>query len=269
MACSCQLDHLGLSVDAKVPRVSNTTRFEVVKQIARSTAQVCNPPILEVETLHGNIEAKLLRIPIPPEGCLESGAEPFKGLAVGTEVHGMAASICHVGILRCQPPGTGQDAPPLKPLDIDLVENASYRDDATMNEEASEHLALRVHMMPRDTNPFGSVFGGVILSLIDQAGFDEARRHGRHRWVTVAFRGVEFKRPVLVGDRVSLYTTTIKTGKSSVEVAVRVAAHRYTTDDIVDVTSAQLTMVSVDENCRSIPFSSPATLDSSDGNGDS
>lgn len=136
-----------------------------------------------------------------------------------------------------------------------------------MLEEANENLALRVHMMPRDTNPLGTVFGGVILSLIDQAGFDEARRHGRHRWVTVAFQGVEFKRPVLVGDRVSLYTKTTRTGKSSVEVAVRVSAHRFTTDDIVDVTSAHLTMVSVDKHGKSIPFSNPATLDSSHEDG--
>ncbi|MDG2424815.1 MAG: hotdog domain-containing protein [Phycisphaerales bacterium] len=130
-----------------------------------------------------------------------------------------------------------------------------------MPAEASENLALRVQVMPRDTNPLGTVFGGVILSLIDQAGFDEARRHGLHRWVTVAFHGVEFKRPVRVGDRVSLFTKTLSTGRSSVEIGVRVEAHRFQSDEVVEVTSGSLTMVSIDKHGKSIPFSDPPTLE--------
>ena len=137
-------------------------------------------------------------------------------------------------------------------------------DDAVMPQLKSENLALRVQMMPRDTNPLGTVFGGVILSLIDQAGFDEARKHGRHRWVTVAFRGVEFKKPVYVGDRVSLYSRTIRAGRSSIEIGVRVEAHRFQSDEIVEVTSGELTMVSVDSEGRSIPHNLPATLTSSE-----
>ncbi|MEE2907319.1 MAG: hotdog domain-containing protein [Planctomycetota bacterium] len=135
-----------------------------------------------------------------------------------------------------------------------------------MPADANENLALRVQVMPRDTNPLGTVFGGVILSLIDQAGFDEARRHGRHRWVTVAFHGVEFKRPVLVGDRVSFFTRTIRTGTSAVEIGVRVEAHRFQSDDILEVTSGSLTMVSIDKHGKSIPFSSPPTLQAPQGN---
>jgi len=59
--------------------------------------------------------------------------------------------------------------------------------------EAAEnrYLALKVTMMPRDTNPHGTIFGGVILSYIDQAGFIEARRHGTHRWVTASIQRVD------------------------------------------------------------------------------
>ena len=133
-------------------------------------------------------------------------------------------------------------------------------DNGRMPNHQPETLALRVHMMPSHTNAFGTIFGGVILSLIDQAGFDEARRHGRHRWVTVAFQGVSFKEPVYTGDRVSLYTHTIKTGRSSVHIGVRVEALRYNSDEIVEVTSAELTMVSVDAKGQGIAFSSPPTL---------
>jgi len=114
-------------------------------------------------------------------------------------------------------------------------------------------------MMPRDTNQYGTVFGGVILSLIDQAGFIEARKHGIHRWVTVAVDRVEFQAPIHVGDVVSFLTSTVKTGRSSVTVMVQVEAERYTTGDVVAVTEAQLVMVSVDAKGCAIPFASPAT----------
>src|SRR5262245_54748514 len=90
-------------------------------------------------------------------------------------------------------------------------------------------LALRVVTLPRETNQYGTIFGGVILSYMDQAGFVEARRHGVHRWVTVAIDRVEFKKPVHVGDAVSFYTSTVRTGTTSVTVRIDVEAERYLT----------------------------------------
>ena len=52
-------------------------------------------------------------------------------------------------------------------------------------------------MMPKDTNAYGTIFGGVILSYIDQAGAVEAKRHGAEFLVTVAMREVVFHEPVL------------------------------------------------------------------------
>ena len=124
------------------------------------------------------------------------------------------------------------------------------------------NMALRVVMMPRDTNLYGSVFGGVVLSYIDQAAFIEARRHGLHRWVTVAIDKVDFTAPVLVGDVVSLLTATESTGRSSVKVCIRVEAERHATGDIVLVTEARLTMVSVNAALRPIPFNSPPSVTS-------
>ena len=148
----------------------------------------------------------------------------------------------------------------VRPPAARLVKWTPGGDDAVMVHEPEEHLAIRVHMMPKDTNGLGTIFGGVILSLIDQAGFDEARRHGRHRWVTVAFDGVTFTEPVFVGDRVSLFTRTIGKGRRSVDIAVRVEAVRFQTDDVVDVTQARVTMVSVDADGASIESDAPPTL---------
>ena len=108
-------------------------------------------------------------------------------------------------------------------------------------------------------NYLGTIFGGTILSLIDQAGFHQALRHGRHRWVTAAVDAVVFHDPVYIGDIVTLYTRTIRTGRSSLQVEVRVVATRVDTGDNVDVTDARLTMVAVEASGAPIPWSSPPT----------
>ena len=123
----------------------------------------------------------------------------------------------------------------------------------------SRRLALRVVTLPRDTNQYGTIFGGVILSYIDQAGFVEARRHGVHRWVTVALDRVEFKKPVHLGDVVCFYAQTVRKGTTSVSVRVEVEAERYLTGQTVPVTEATLTLVAVDGQGRPIPFASQPT----------
>src|SRR5688572_14699564 len=94
------------------------------------------------------------------------------------------------------------------------------------------YLAIRVVMMPRDTNPLGSIFGGVILSYIDTAGAIGARRAAQQAGgglpflVTVAMNRVEFKMPVLVGDVVSFKTTLVKMGRSSITMHIAVESER-------------------------------------------
>ncbi len=125
---------------------------------------------------------------------------------------------------------------------------------------ADSRLSLRLVTMPKDTNQYGTIFGGTILSYIDQAGFVEARRHGSHRWVTAAMDRVDFRAPVELGDVVNFYTRTTRTGTKSVTVQVEVQAERYHTGNCVHVTSATLTMVSVDVAGKPIAFASPATV---------
>ncbi|MFO0831097.1 MAG: acyl-CoA thioesterase [Phycisphaerales bacterium] len=131
---------------------------------------------------------------------------------------------------------------------------------STRSPNPGRSLALRVATLPRDTNHYGTIFGGVILSYVDQAGFIEARRHGAHRWVTAALDRVEFKSPVHVGDVVNFYTHTVKTGTKSVTVQVEVEAERFTSGECVPVTSATMVMVSVDAGGRPIAFSTPPTV---------
>lgn len=119
-------------------------------------------------------------------------------------------------------------------------------------------LALRIVTLPRDTNHYGTIFGGVILSYIDQAGFVEARRHGMHRWVTAAVDRVDFKAPVHLGDTVSFFARTVRLGTKSVTVEIEVEAERLTGEH-ARVTTATLTLVAVDAQGLPIPFRSAPT----------
>jgi len=124
-----------------------------------------------------------------------------------------------------------------------------------MSEKSELQPAIRVVMMPRDVNPLGTIFGGLILSYIDQAGVVEARRHSDKTLVTVAMHEVKFIAPVFVGDLVSFYTETARIGTTSVTVRVTVDARRSTPPhETVRVTQAEVVYVAVDGPGRSAPL---------------
>ena len=112
---------------------------------------------------------------------------------------------------------------------------------------------LRVMPMPKDTNRYGTVFGGVILSHIDIAGALEARKTAVLNYVTVAMDKVVFLNPVFVGDIVSFYTKTLRIGNTSIKIKVNVIADRFDgSADNVPVTEAEITYVAVDQNRKSV-----------------
>jgi acyl-CoA thioesterase YciA len=76
--------------------------------------------------------------------------------------------------------------------------------------------SIRITMLPKDTNAFGTIFGGVILSYIDLAGAIEVHRHYNLRVVTKAMREVAFVSPVFLGDLVTFFTRVVRIGRTSV-----------------------------------------------------
>ena len=115
--------------------------------------------------------------------------------------------------------------------------------------------AIRVLMMPRDTNAYGTIFGGVILSYIDQAGAIEARRQGAQLMVTVSMDKVVFHEPVFVGDLVSFWTETLRIGNTSITVKVKVEVVRGTDPETrVLVTEAQVVYVNIGDDRRPKPI---------------
>ena len=112
------------------------------------------------------------------------------------------------------------------------------------------YLAVKVVMMPRDTNPYGTIFGGVILSYIDQAGAVGARHEVEiqgfppQSLVTVAMEGVEFHEPVFVGDTVSFWTDVRRIGETSITMHVTVETERDRESQLL--TQADVTYVAVE-----------------------
>ncbi len=116
--------------------------------------------------------------------------------------------------------------------------------------------AIKVLLLPKDTNALGTIFGGVILSHIDLASAVEARKTAPRRYVTKAMREVEFHEPVLVGDVVNFFTETVRVGRTSLTIRVLVEAERWgqLRGERVKVTEAEVVLVSVDESGRPTPI---------------
>lgn len=118
--------------------------------------------------------------------------------------------------------------------------------------------SIRVTMMPRDTNAHGTIFGGVLLAYVDQAGA-VATRPFCDLVVTVKMNEVVFHQPVFVGDVVSFYAEVTRIGRTSITVRVTVAAERWRKPgEQVTVTEAEIVYVNVDESRHPVPIPQPA-----------
>lgn len=124
-----------------------------------------------------------------------------------------------------------------------------------MDQNTTGCPAIKVAMMPRDTNVHGTIFGGVILSWIDQAGAVAARVYSPARVATVALKEVEFHEPVFVGDVVSFFATVQHLGRTSITVQIDVEAERIRNPgSCVSVTTAVVVYVATDTEGRKIPL---------------
>ena len=134
---------------------------------------------------------------------------------------------------------------------------------ATSNDKGCADPAIRVVLMPKDTNAHGTIFGGVILSYIDLAGAIEVRKHTSKKIVTVAMHEVVFVAPVYVGDLVSFYTELVKIGRTSITIKVTVEADRVSQPGArVRVTEAEVVYVAVDDDRHPIPIRDAWTQES-------
>lgn len=121
-----------------------------------------------------------------------------------------------------------------------------------MNPKApsASQSTLHQYMMPEHANPAGSVHGGLIMKMMDEAGAIAAMRHAQRRVVTIAVDSMTFKSPVEVGQLVTMDAKVTYVGRTSVEVSVRVLAEDPVAGTVTHTNSAYLVYVALDVNQR-------------------
>ena len=107
------------------------------------------------------------------------------------------------------------------------------------NEPRGE-LTVRTIAMPADTNANGDIFGGWVLSQMDQAGGIAGVERARGRVVTIAVEAMTFIRPVRVGDVLCVYTEIESVGRTSMKIHIEAWARRFQSDTREKVTGCQL-----------------------------
>ena len=110
--------------------------------------------------------------------------------------------------------------------------------------------AVRVVAMPADTNPYGDIFGGWLMSIMDSAAGTVAARYSRGRAVTISVDGMTFHKPVKVGDVVSVYADVIATGRTSMKIDVSAWRRIRAGEDTDRVTHAVFTFVAIGDDGR-------------------
>jgi len=109
-------------------------------------------------------------------------------------------------------------------------------------------LCIRTLAMPADTNQNGDIFGGWLLSQMDLGGGVFASKIAKSRTVTVAIEAMNFRKPVFVGDLVSVHANLVRVGKTSITVHLEAwVLRRKEMQSTILVTDGNFTYVSIDE----------------------
>ena len=106
---------------------------------------------------------------------------------------------------------------------------------------------------PNDANLRGTLFGGVILALVDKIAYVCATRHADCPTVTASFDQVDFRSPIEIGEIVTLRASVNYVGRSSMEVGVRVTSESVTGGSPRHTNSCYVTMVALDETGKPQP----------------
>jgi len=125
-----------------------------------------------------------------------------------------------------------------------------FEDPPTAATEVGGELCIRTLAMPADTNANGDIFGGWLLSQMDVGGGVFASKVAKSRTVTVAIEAMNFRKPVYVGDLVSVHAKLVRLGRSSITVHLEAWVLRRKESRAILVTDGNFTYVSIDEEGR-------------------
>jgi len=118
----------------------------------------------------------------------------------------------------------------------------------------SQSRTIQSHLvLPPDTNHHLSIFGGKVLAYIDEVAAIASMKHAKGEIVTAAFDSVDFKSPANVGDILELEAVVTSTGKTSMEVYVRVKTINFRTGEEKITTESFVTNVAIDSQGKPVP----------------
>jgi acyl-CoA thioesterase YciA len=115
-------------------------------------------------------------------------------------------------------------------------------------------LTLRTLAMPGDANAAGDIFGGWVMAQMDLASGIRAAERAHGRVVTAAVKEMVFKKPVKIGDTLSIYIEIVSVGRTSMTLKVDAWVQRYLTETVEKVTGALIIMVAMNENGKPKPI---------------
>ena len=118
-------------------------------------------------------------------------------------------------------------------------------------------IALQITALPNNTNAFGDIYGGWLVSQMDIAATSVAAKLANGRVATVAIDQMSFLVPVSIGSQLSFYTEVLSIGHSSIQIRIEVWCEKLITDEWRKVTEAVFVFVAIDSNrcTRSLPAS--------------
>ena len=122
-----------------------------------------------------------------------------------------------------------------------------------MNRFSEKVLVSRTIAVPADTNPWGDIFGGWVLSLMDIAAGTIAARIAKGTIATKAITDVSFDAPIFVGDELSVYSEVEKIGNTSLTLMITVSIKRKGHDDVIEAVKGRFIMVALNEERRPRP----------------
>lgn len=114
-------------------------------------------------------------------------------------------------------------------------------------------LTLQTLSMPADTNPYGDIFGGWLMTQMDLGGAIMAQEIAKGRVTTVAVGSMVFLRPVPVGATVSVYANTLEVGRTSIRIMIEVWIKNCGKPETTKVTEGEYVYVAIDDNGRTRP----------------
>ena len=129
-----------------------------------------------------------------------------------------------------------------------MTDTAAVHAPPNTETEPNGDLCIRTLAMPADTNQNGDIFGGWLLSQMDLGGGVFASKIAKSRTVTVAIEAMNFRKPVFVGDLVSVHANLVRVGKTSITVHLEAwVLLRKEMQSTILVTDGNFTYVSIDE----------------------